>query len=183
MILTSTCEWQDRGAAPRKLSAARQPEHRIYVDSTSKVNGPSWPNGCHVCEVEIDPQTGAVEVVSYVSANDVGRVVNPMIVRGQLDGGAVQGLGQALCEEMVYDSGSGQAMTATFMDYAMPRIDMGVGFVHELDQSTPCQNNPLGAKGVGELGTIGAISPSSTRSSMRSREPVMVKRPAGSRCH
>src|SRR5271165_1716863 len=136
--------------------AARQPEHRIYVDSTSKVNGPSWPNGCHVCEVEIDPQTGAVEVVSYVSANDVGRVVNPMIVRGQLDGGAVQGLGQALCEEMVYDSGSGQAMTATFMDYAMPRIDMGVGFVHELDQSTPCQNNPLGAKGVGELGTIGA---------------------------
>ncbi len=136
--------------------AARQPEHRIYVDSTSKVKGPSWPNACHVCEVEIDPQTGAVEVVSYVSANDIGRVVNPMIVRGQLDGGAVQGLGQALCEEMVYDSGSGQAMTATFMDYAMPRIDMGVGFVHELDQSTPCQNNPLGAKGVGELGTIGA---------------------------
>jgi aerobic carbon-monoxide dehydrogenase large subunit len=136
--------------------AARQPEHRIYVDSTSKVNGPSWPNGCHVCEVEIDPQTGAVEVASYVSANDVGRVVNPMIVRGQLDGGAVQGLGQALCEEMVYDSGSGQAMTATFMDYAMPRIDMGVGFVHELDQLTPCQMNPLGAKGVGELGTIGA---------------------------
>ena len=136
--------------------AARQPERRIFVDSTSKVNGPSWPNGCHVCEVEIDPQTGAIEVVSYVSANDVGRVVNPMIVRGQLDGGAVQGLGQALCEEMVYDSGSGQAMTATFMDYAMPRVDMGVGFVHELDQSTPCQNNPLGAKGVGELGTIGA---------------------------
>ena len=68
----------------------------------------------------------------------------------------MQGLGQALCEEMVYDSGSGQAMTATFMDYAMPRVDMGVGFVHELDQSTPCQNNPLGVKGVGELGTIGA---------------------------
>jgi carbon-monoxide dehydrogenase large subunit len=136
--------------------ASRQPEHRIYVDSTSKVNGPSWPNGCHLCEVEIDPQTGAVEVASYVSANDVGRVINPMIVRGQLDGGAVQGLGQALCEEVVYNSGSGQAMTATFMDYAMPRIDMGVGFAHELDQSTPCQNNPLGAKGVGELGTIGA---------------------------
>ncbi len=136
--------------------AARQPERRIFVDSTSKVNGPSWPNGCHVCEVEIDPQTGAVEVVSYVSANDVGRIINPMIVRGQLDGGAVQGLGQALCEEMVYDSGSGQALTASFMDYAMPRVDMGVGFVHELDQSTPCQSNPLGAKGVGELGTIGA---------------------------
>ena len=106
--------------------AARQPERRIFVDSTSRVNGPSWPNGCHVCEVEIDPQTGAVEVVSYVSANDVGHVINPMIVRGQLDGGAVQGLGQALCEEMIYDSGSGQAMTATFMDYAMPRVDIGV---------------------------------------------------------
>ena len=136
--------------------AARQPERRIYVDSTSKVNGPSWPNGCHVCEVEIDPDTGAVEVVAYASANDVGRVVNPMIVRGQLDGGAVQGLGQALCEEMVYDSASGQAVTATFMDYAMPRVDMSVDFVHELDQSTPCRNNPLGVKGVGELGTIGA---------------------------
>ena len=94
--------------------AARQPERRIFVDSTSKVNGPSWPNGCHVCEVEIDPDTGAVEVVAYASANDVGRVVNPMIVRGQLDGGAVQGLGQALCEEIVYDEASGQALTASF---------------------------------------------------------------------
>ena len=136
--------------------AARQPEHRIYVDSTSKVNGPSWPNACHVCEVEIDPQTGAVEVVSYVSANDVGRVVNPMIVRGQLDGGAVQGLGQALGEYMRYDPASGQAITASLMDYAMPRADIVRDFVHVLDQSTPCLNNPLGVKGVGELGTIGA---------------------------
>jgi carbon-monoxide dehydrogenase large subunit len=79
-----------------------------------------------------------------------------MIVRGQLDGGVVQGLGQALCEEVVYDSSSGQAMTATFMDYAMPRVDIAVGLVHELDQSTPCKNNPLGVKGVGELGAIGA---------------------------
>ncbi len=75
-------------------SASR--EQRIFVDVTSKVDGPSWPNGAHICEVEIDPETGAVEIVSYVSANDVGRVVNPMIVRGQLDGGAVQGIGQAL---------------------------------------------------------------------------------------
>jgi carbon-monoxide dehydrogenase large subunit len=135
--------------------AARQPERRIYVDSTSKVNGPSWPNGCHICEVEIDPETGAVEVVSYASANDVGRVVNPMIVRGQLDGGAVQGIGQALCEEMLYDP-SGQATTATMMDYALPRADIIRTFAHELDQSTPCLTNPLGVKGVGELGTIGA---------------------------
>ena len=135
--------------------AARQPDRRIFVDSTSTVAGPSWPNACHVCEVEIDPATGAIELVSYASANDVGRVVNPLIVRGQLDGGAMQGLGQALCEEMVYDE-SGQAVTATFMDYAMPRADMSVSFVHELDESSPCRNNPLGVKGVGELGTIGA---------------------------
>ena len=136
--------------------AARQPERRIYVDSTSSVNGPSWPNGCHICEVEFDPQTGTVDIVSYASANDVGRVVNPMIVRGQLDGGAVQGIGQALGEQMLYDQGSGQATTASFMDYAMPRADIIRSFVHELDQSTPCLTNPLGVKGMGELGTIGA---------------------------
>ncbi|HUC16921.1 MAG TPA: xanthine dehydrogenase family protein molybdopterin-binding subunit [Acetobacteraceae bacterium] len=136
--------------------AQRQPEQRIFVDMTSKVDGPSWPNGCHICEVEIDPETGIVEIVSYVSANDVGRVVNPMIVRGQLDGGAVQGIGQALGEYMIYDSASGQATTASLMDYTMPRADIVRDFVHVLDQSIPCRNNPLGVKGVGELGTIGA---------------------------
>jgi carbon-monoxide dehydrogenase large subunit len=136
--------------------AAQQPEKRIYVDVTSKVNGPSWPNGCHVCEVEVDPDTGFVEIVSYKSVNDVGRVVNPMIVRGQLDGGAVQGIGQALGEHMQYDAGSGQVMTASIMDYFVPRAEIIGGFEHRLDQSIPCQNNPLGVKGVGELGTIGA---------------------------
>ena len=136
--------------------AARQPDRRIFIDATTTVKGPSWPNGCHICEVELDPDTGMVEIVSYVSANDVGRVVNPMIVRGQLDGGAVQGIGQALGEHMRYDPESGQAITASLMDYAMPRADLVPGFVHVLDQSTPCLNNPLGVKGVGELGTIGA---------------------------
>jgi carbon-monoxide dehydrogenase large subunit len=136
--------------------AERQPDRRIYVDSTSKVSGPSWPNGCHICEVEVDPDSGAVQIVSYVSVNDVGRVVNPMIVRGQLDGGAVQGIGQALGEYMRYDPDSGQATAASFMDYFMPRADIVHDFVHVLDQSTPCRNNPLGVKGVGELGTIGA---------------------------
>ncbi len=145
----------DRGIGLFEL-AAQQPERRIYVDSTSKVNGPSWPNGAHITEVEIDPETGAVEIVSYVSVNDVGRVVNPMIVRGQLDGGAVQGIGQALGEHMLYDPESGQVMTASLMDYTMPRADIIRDFVHVLDQSIPCQNNPLGVKGVGELGTIGA---------------------------
>ncbi len=136
--------------------AGRQPDRRIYVDATSSVSGPSWPNGAHITEVEVDPETGAVEIVSYVSVNDVGRVVNPMIVRGQLDGGAVQGIGQALGEHMLYEQGSGQVMTASMMDYFVPRADIIRDFVHVLDQSVPCRNNPLGVKGVGELGTIGA---------------------------
>ena len=98
----------------------------------------------------------AIEIVSYVSANDVGRVVNPMIVRGQLDGGAVQGIGQALMEHMTYDESSGQAVSASLMDYAVPHASIIERFEHILDQSTPCRTNPLGVKGVGELGTIGA---------------------------
>jgi carbon-monoxide dehydrogenase large subunit len=136
--------------------AARQPEQRIFVESTSAVAGPSWPNGCHISEVEVDPLTGKVAVVAYASVNDVGRVVNPMIVRGQLDGGAVQGLGQALHEHMVYDPESGQPLTGSLMDYAAPRAADTPDFKTEMDPSTPCLNNPLGVKGVGELGTIGA---------------------------
>ncbi|WP_420821422.1 xanthine dehydrogenase family protein molybdopterin-binding subunit [Rhodoferax sediminis] len=137
--------------------AARQPEQRIFMDSTSSVAGPTWPNGCHVSEVEIDPQTGAVAVVAYASVNDVGRVVNPMIVRGQLDGGAVQGIGQALHEHVVYDRETGQLVTGSLMDYCAPRADDVPAFRHELDESSPCLNNALGVKGVGELGTIGAV--------------------------
>jgi carbon-monoxide dehydrogenase large subunit len=80
--------------------AGRQAEQRIFVDSTATVGGPTWPNGCHVCEVEIDPATGDVQIVAYASVNDIGRVVSPTIVRGQIDGGAVQGIGQALCERI-----------------------------------------------------------------------------------
>jgi carbon-monoxide dehydrogenase large subunit len=136
--------------------AARQPQQRIVLDSTSSVDGATWPNGCHICEVEIDPETGAVEVVAYWSVNDVGRVINPMIVVGQLEGGAVQGIGQALCEAFVYDRETGQAVTASFQDYALPRADMIRHFHMTMDESTPCLNNAMGVKGVGELGTIGA---------------------------
>ncbi|CAN7142666.1 MULTISPECIES: xanthine dehydrogenase family protein molybdopterin-binding subunit [unclassified Variovorax] len=137
--------------------AGRQPDRQIFVDSTSAVAGPTWPNGCHICEVEIDPPTGDVSVLAYASVNDVGRVVNPMIVRGQLEGGAVQGIGQALCERVVYDIETGQPLTGSLMDYAAPRADIIASmFKTEMDQSTPCLNNPLGVKGVGELGTIGA---------------------------
>lgn len=136
--------------------ASRQVKQQIFVESVSTVAGPSWPNGCHICEVELDPDTGDVQVVAYSSVNDVGRVINPMIVRGQLDGGVVQGLGQALCEHLQYDRESGQLVTGSLMDYAVPHADIMGPMTHELDQSTPCLNNPLGVKGVGELGTIGA---------------------------
>jgi len=136
--------------------ARRQPSRQIVLDSTSSVAGPTWPNGCHICEVEVDPDTGAVEVAAYWSVNDVGRVVNPMIVIGQLEGGAAQGIGQALCERFVYDRESGQALTASFLDYAIPHSKMIRHFAMTMDESTPCLNNAMGVKGVGELGTIGA---------------------------
>ena len=136
--------------------AARQTDQQLFIDSTSSVQAPSWPNACHICEVEIDPETGVVEVVAYASVNDVGRVISPTLVIGQVDGGAVQGLGQALCEQMVYERDSGQLQTGTLMDYALPRVGIVQRFKTVLDQSTPCLTNPLGVKGVGELGTIGA---------------------------
>jgi carbon-monoxide dehydrogenase large subunit len=136
--------------------AAHQPARRIFIDSTTAVSGPTWPNGCHICEVEIDPDTGAVDIASYVSANDAGRVVNPLIVEGQIVGGALQGIGQALYEHVIYDAETGQPLSASFMDYAVPRANLVAGYATVLDQSIPCQTNPLGVKGVGELGTIGA---------------------------
>ncbi|CAM5791345.1 xanthine dehydrogenase family protein molybdopterin-binding subunit [Ottowia pentelensis] len=137
--------------------AGRQPGGHIWVEHTHTVAGPTWPNGAHVCEVELDPQTGVVQLLAYASVNDVGRVVNPLIVRGQLDGGAVQGIGQALLERVVYDASSGQLLTGSLMDYGAPHADdIAARFRTEMDQSTPCTNNPMGVKGVGELGTIGA---------------------------
>jgi carbon-monoxide dehydrogenase large subunit len=136
--------------------ASKQPEARIRIDSTSTVGGPTWPNACHVCEVEIDPETGHVAVVAYSSVNDIGKVVSPTIARGQVDGGAVQGIGQALCERVAYDPDSGQMLTGTLMDYALPRAEHSVAFRTEFDTTIPCLTNPLGIKGVGELGTIGA---------------------------
>jgi carbon-monoxide dehydrogenase large subunit len=136
--------------------AKAQPQARFSIDSTSSVADATWPNGCHICEVEVDPDTGAVEVAAYWSVNDVGRVVNPMIVIGQLEGGAAQGIGQALCERFVYDRDSGQALTASFLDYAIPTSRTIEHFAMTMDESTPCLNNAIGVKGVGELGTIGA---------------------------
>jgi len=136
--------------------AGRQAGARIVVDGSAKAGAPSWPNGCHVCEVEVDPATGATEIVAYASVNDIGRIVSPTIVRGQIEGGAVQGIGQALCERVAYDAESGQLLSASFMDYALPHADGFRAFKTTFDESVPCLTNSLGAKGVGELGTIGA---------------------------
>jgi carbon-monoxide dehydrogenase large subunit len=135
--------------------AGRQSGGQITVAAEASASAASWPNAAHVCEVEIDPGTGEVEVVAYASVNDIGRVISPQIVQGQVEGGAVQGIGQALCEQVAYDE-AGQLLTASFMDYAMPRADGFIGFKTLFDTSVPCKTNLLGAKGVGELGTIGA---------------------------
>ena len=136
--------------------AARQPGRSFVASAGATAAAPSWPNGCHVCEVEIDPATGVVEIVAYASVNDIGRIVSPVIVQGQIEGGAVQGIGQALCERVAYDAGDAQLLSASFMDYSLPRADGFRGFRTAFDESIPCKTNGLGAKGVGELGTIGA---------------------------
>jgi carbon-monoxide dehydrogenase large subunit len=115
----------------------------------------AFPGGAHVCEVEIEPETGIVEVVSYVAVDDCGRVLDHTLVEGQLHGGIVQGLGQALSEHCVYDA-TGQLLSGSFMDYAMPRADI-LTEVKLYDHSVPSPTNPLGVKGAGEAGTTGAI--------------------------
>ena len=126
------------------------------LDETAFYDPPNFAfsNGVHVCEVEVDPETGAVELVSYHAVDDIGTVINPMIVEGQMHGGLAQGIGQALAERTVYEEG--QLLCASFMDYALPRATDVPGFFSETDESQPCTHNPLGAKGCGESGAIGA---------------------------
>jgi carbon-monoxide dehydrogenase large subunit len=116
---------------------------------------PTYPNGTHLVEVEIDEATGATEIVNYVIVDDFGVTLNPAMLAGQVHGGAVQGLGQALMEETVYDSDSGQLVTASFMDYALPRASQMPHFSFET-RNVPCKNNPMGFKGAGEAGAIGS---------------------------
>jgi carbon-monoxide dehydrogenase large subunit len=125
-------------------------------DGTYVGQAPTFPNGCHICEVEVDPETGKVDLVSYKVLDDFGRVINPMLVAGQVHGGVVQGIGQALLEDVVYDPESGQLLTASFSDYGMPRAyDIpDIEFAYE---EIPCKTHALGAKGCGEAGTVGAL--------------------------
>jgi carbon-monoxide dehydrogenase large subunit len=116
----------------------------------------TFPNGSQICEVEIDEDTGALTIVRHTVVDDVGRMVNPLLVKGQIHGGVVQGLGQALFENLVYDAETGQLLAGSFMDYAMPRAD-DVPFFEVDSHEVPTAVNPLGAKGVGEAGTVGAL--------------------------
>jgi carbon-monoxide dehydrogenase large subunit len=129
----------------------------VGLESTGSYSAspPSHPNGSHVCELEVDPDTGEVTVDRYFVVDDLGRVLNPLIVRGQIHGGVVQGLGQALIEHQVYDPQSGQLLSGSFMDYGMPRADT-MPDVETVLEEVPCKTNPLGVKGIGESGTIGA---------------------------
>jgi carbon-monoxide dehydrogenase large subunit len=116
----------------------------------------AWSNGAHACELEVDCDTGEIHILGYWGVDDVGTVINPMIVEGQIQGGIAQGLGQALRERCLYDPESGQLLSGSFMDYAVPRARDMPEVVSELDESQPCTHNPLGAKGCGEAGSIGA---------------------------
>jgi carbon-monoxide dehydrogenase large subunit len=116
----------------------------------------AYPSGAHIAEVEIDPETGAIDVLSYIGVDDCGRVMNHTLLEGQLHGGIAQGIGQALGEHVVYDE-SGQLLTGTFMDYAMPRAGDQPRKVEFYDHLVPSPTNPLGVKGAGEAGTVGAI--------------------------
>lgn len=116
----------------------------------------AFSNGVHVCEIEIDPETGKTWLARYAAVDDIGTVINPMIATGQVHGGVAQGFGQAILEHVAYDAESAQALTGSFMDYAIPRASDLPLFVSEFDQSQPCTHNPLGAKGCGEAGTIAA---------------------------
>jgi aerobic carbon-monoxide dehydrogenase large subunit len=116
----------------------------------------TYPNGCHVCEVEVDPQTGAVQLLAYLVVDDVGTVINPLTLAGQIHGGVAQGVGQILMEQVVYEPGSGQLLTASFMDYAMPRADTMCN-ISIKSNPVPTSTNPLGAKGAGEAGVVGAL--------------------------
>ena len=128
------------------------------LDSEEDFQSPeqTYPNGCHICEVEIDPETGVIDVLNYTAVDDCGTVINPMIVHGQVHGGVAQGLGQVLGEHAVYDD-DGQLLAGSFMDYMMPRADdmpgMKLGF-----HTVRCTTNPIGAKGAGEAGTTGALA-------------------------
>jgi carbon-monoxide dehydrogenase large subunit len=138
---------------PEKLPAGMEPG--LDTRHTRVPPAQTFPNGCHIVEVEIDPDTGALVIARYTVVDDFGRTINPMMLEGQVHGGIVQGIGQALLEHAVYEPESGQLLSGSFMDYAMPRADDLPSFAFST-HNVPCKANPLGVKGAGEAGSVGA---------------------------
>ncbi|GAN75800.1 xanthine dehydrogenase family protein molybdopterin-binding subunit [Acidisphaera rubrifaciens] len=145
------------GLAVAQRARAAKGEDVTTLDAAevAEIKAHTFPNGCHIAEVEVDPDTGTVDVVRYAVTDDVGRAINPLVVRGQVHGGVAQGFGQAVLERTAYDSGSGQLLTGSLMDYCLPRAydlpDIEVDFIE-----VPCASNPLGVKGAGEAGAVGS---------------------------
>jgi len=137
-------------AAHPKASA-----EKLHAEEEFSIEPPTYPNGTHIAEVEVDPETGATRIMRYVVVDDFGATLNPLMLEGQVHGGAVQGIGQALMEDTVYDSSTGQLLSASLMDYAMPRAEHAPDFLFET-RNVPCKTNPLGIKGAGEAGAIGS---------------------------
>src|SRR5205807_1652935 len=129
----------------------------LRAECDEVIRTPAFPFGCHVCEVEVDPETGLVEIARYTAIDDVGRAVNPLILHGQAHGAIVQGIGQALWEHCHYDPDSGQALAGSLMDYAMPRADQLPSFAAEISE-TPSPTHPLGIRAGGEGGTTPALA-------------------------
>ncbi|MCS6891550.1 MAG: xanthine dehydrogenase family protein molybdopterin-binding subunit [Rhodovarius sp.] len=142
-------------ARQRARAAAGEAATLLDAAEVAKIPAHTFPNGCHIAEVEVDPETGVIEIVRYVVVDDVGHVLNPLIVRGQVHGGVAQGIGQAVLERAAYDPASGQLLTASFMDYALPRAEDLPAIEVDLIE-VPCETNPLGVKGAGEAGAVGS---------------------------
>jgi carbon-monoxide dehydrogenase large subunit len=142
-------------ATQRKKAAAGEPATLLDAAEIAPIDAHTFPNGCHMAEVEIDPETGVVELVRYSVCDDFGKTVNPLIVRGQVAGGVAQGFGQAVLEHTVYDPSSGQLLSGSLMDYALPRANEFPDIEVELLE-IPCASNPLGVKGAGEAGAVGS---------------------------
>jgi carbon-monoxide dehydrogenase large subunit len=156
---------------PGKLPRGMEPG--LFETGSFSPAQDTFPNGCHVCEVEIDPETGAVALARYSVVDDVGTVVNPKTLKGQIQGGVVQGVGQVLMEQVVYDRQSGQLLTASLMDYAMPHAD-DICMMEIESNPVPTKLNPLGVKGAGEAGTVGAL-PAAMNAIMDALAPLGVK--------
>ncbi len=143
-------------AAIQRNKAASDVEATLLdAQETAEIKSHTFPNGCHVAEVEVDPETGIVAIPRYIVVDDVGHALNPLIVRGQVHGGVTQGIGQALMERTAFDAESGQLLSASFMDYALPRADDLPPIDVDLIE-VRCETNPLGVKGAGEAGAVGS---------------------------